>query len=441
MALRTTLTAALNRRVAQRTQPSDHRLQGGVMWRIAFLAVTSGLALALAAAPAQAVITEPIPADVPAGPPPIPSLPAAGETVPPADAISDPVEPDAGCGGWYQQSSYAGIWPAGSSWWEYECILAEVIYPSCTGMPGQCDAGYWEIGSWTDRYYWDGSRAVFYGEHSQYGCDLWWDAPTARWYRVEPFPCPSATAPENAAPAAGFTVDCSQQSCSFDGSGSTDSDGTIQAYSWALGDGATVTGKTTQHTYTEAGFYAVKLTVTDDQGATDTVTKTVTIEPPPPPNAAPTASISFDCAGLSCNFNGGGSSDSDGTIQAYGWDLGDGSSGSGKTAQHSYAQAGSYTAKLTVTDDDGATGTASKAVTLIGLTARGYKVKGLQRVDLSWNGGAGTGFDVYRDGQKVATAAGSSYTDNPDRKGSGSYSYKVCQTASPICSNQTAVTF
>jgi peptidylprolyl isomerase len=56
-------------------------------------------------------------------------------------------------------------------------------------------------------------------------------------------------------------------------------------------------------------------------------------------------------------FNGADSYDTDGRIVSYSWDFGDGSTATGATASHAYAQAGSYTVALTVTDDDGATDT------------------------------------------------------------------------------------
>jgi chitodextrinase len=72
------------------------------------------------------------------------------------------------------------------------------------------------------------------------------------------------------------------------------------------------------------------------------------------PNAPPAAVTAFACSGLVCAFDGNGSSDADGAIVAYAWDFGDGTSGTGAGLQHEYSQPGTYTATLTVTDDDGA---------------------------------------------------------------------------------------
>ena len=86
--------------------------------------------------------------------------------------------------------------------------------------------------------------------------------------------------------------------------------------------------------------------------------------PPPEPNVPPTASFTFSCTGLSCNFDGSGSSDSDGNIVGYAWSFGDGSSGSGVTPSQTYGAAGTYTVTLTVTDNEGATGSTSQPVTV-----------------------------------------------------------------------------
>jgi PKD repeat protein len=67
----------------------------------------------------------------------------------------------------------------------------------------------------------------------------------------------------------------------FDGSASSDPDGSITAYAWAFGDGGTATGATAIHQYTKAGAQTAKLTVTDDSGATASSTQTITVTLPP----------------------------------------------------------------------------------------------------------------------------------------------------------------
>lgn len=56
----------------------------------------------------------------------------------------------------------------------------------------------------------------------------------------------------------------------FDGSGSSDEVGRIVSWAWELGDGSLIEGETVTHAYSEPGRYDVTLTVTDDDGATDT---------------------------------------------------------------------------------------------------------------------------------------------------------------------------
>lgn len=89
-----------------------------------------------------------------------------------------------------------------------------------------------------------------------------------------------------------------------------------------------------------------------------------TIGPPPAGNQPPTAVFSSSCTDLACSFDGTGSSDPDGTIASFTWDFGDGSTASGGTTAHTYASAGTYTARLSVTDDGGATATASRILTV-----------------------------------------------------------------------------
>ncbi|PRY49342.1 PKD domain-containing protein [Geodermatophilus tzadiensis] len=81
-------------------------------------------------------------------------------------------------------------------------------------------------------------------------------------------------------------------------------------------------------------------------------------------NLAPTAAVDVAVSDLTATVNGTSSADVDGTVAGYAWEFGDGVTGTGPTASHTYAAAGTYTVRLTVTDDDGATGTTTRVVTV-----------------------------------------------------------------------------
>jgi trimeric autotransporter adhesin len=140
----------------------------------------------------------------------------------------------------------------------------------------------------------------------------------------------------NVKPVADFTSEVTKQSVAFDGSGSTDSDGSIASYAWDFGGGATSTLAKPIHSYATVGDFSVTLTVTDDDGATGTVTKTVSTVA----NAKPTAAFTSHVTKLAAAFDGSGSSDSDGTVASYAWDFGDGSTGTGAKPSHSTRRPG-----------------------------------------------------------------------------------------------------
>ncbi|GAA4359798.1 PKD domain-containing protein [Angustibacter luteus] len=169
------------------------------------------------------------------------------------------------------------------------------------------------------------------------------------------------TAP-NQAPTAAFTATPTNLSVAFDGSTSHDGDGSVVSYAWNFGDGATDTGITTSHTYTDPGTYVVKLTVADDDGATNLTQQSVVVTAPA--NVNPVAAFTVTKSNLHVAVNATTSHDPDGSISSYEWSFGDGSTDTGVTSAHDYAAGDTYVVTLKVTDNRGGTNTTTQSVTV-----------------------------------------------------------------------------
>jgi len=201
--------------------------------------------------------------------------------------------------------------------------------------------------------------------------------------------------------------------------GSMDEDGHIVSYLWDLGDGNNSDQENPEHSYDEAGQYNISLTVTDNEGATNTATATVVVNPagdmdgdgdvdkndiralslairrgeqldpafdingdgvinsrdvramrsicsynrctdiapPPEPPTAVAAGNNNVEQFHEITFSSTGSNDNYGRIVSYSWDFGDGEKSTQANPSHTFAQVGSYNVVLTVTDNDGMTGT------------------------------------------------------------------------------------
>jgi len=152
----------------------------------------------------------------------------------------------------------------------------------------------------------------------------------------------------------------------FGAAGSTDPDGAIQRYAWDFdGDGVTdATGRAVTHRYGVAGTYDARLTVTDTDGYTDTASRTITVQAAPTADAGPDKTVTD---GETVTYDASGSTDTDGTITGYEWDLdGDGTyEQTGETVSHAYSSHGTHTATVRVTDDDGLTDTDSVETTVL----------------------------------------------------------------------------
>lgn len=162
---------------------------------------------------------------------------------------------------------------------------------------------------------------------------------------------------------------CANTLVQFDGSGSRDFDGLVNAYHWDFGDGESAGGKNPTHVYEFPGVYQVRLTITGDRtgdcGNTNADEAVITVHEAPlaafdAPSSAPVgAAVAFDASGSSASKHpfigqsaGDGKKDSDsGTIVSHKWDFGDGNVAEGVSVRHVYKTFGNYFVTLTVTSD------------------------------------------------------------------------------------------
>jgi PKD repeat protein len=139
----------------------------------------------------------------------------------------------------------------------------------------------------------------------------------------------------------------------------------LTSWAWNFGDGSTASGREVDHRF-EEGTHLVRLTVTDTNGISASTSRSVTVGSGP----TPTASFTFSpTSGNQPNqpvfFNGSGSTAGGGRrLVDFDWDFGDGQTAGGAVTSHTYAQPGSYTVTLEVTDDVGQTAIATRTVSV-----------------------------------------------------------------------------
>jgi PKD domain-containing protein/Big-like domain-containing protein len=132
-----------------------------------------------------------------------------------------------------------------------------------------------------------------------------------------------------------------------------------------FGDGnrGTITGnaQVVQHVYTAPGQYVVTAIATDSAGNTGSASVVMIVGNFTDPKAVFTVSPSTGNAGSPFQFNGSDSTPP-ANIVSYQWDFGDGTTATGQTTSHSYAVAGTFTVRLTVTDSAGRTATSTQSL-------------------------------------------------------------------------------
>jgi PKD repeat protein len=124
----------------------------------------------------------------------------------------------------------------------------------------------------------------------------------------------------------------------------------MKKWEWDFGDGTTGTGKETKHTYTTKGAKTIKLTVTNECDALFTTTTYLTVYCSSPTPSASTSS-SNPKIGEEVTFTGGVGAADASKMKKWEWDFGDGTTGTGKEAKHTYSVKGLKAVKLTVTNE------------------------------------------------------------------------------------------
>jgi len=169
--------------------------------------------------------------------------------------------------------------------------------------------------------------------------------------------------PGSTSPVLGATVN-------FNPSGSSDPDGSLVQFDWEFGDGTSLSRTNAlpiQHVFQSAGSKQVRLTVTDNDGLSSSTTADIQVRL----NAAPVAFVilpTTPVSGMPLTFSPSGSSDSDGFLVKYDWEMGDGTTYTRLNTDavlavtHQYAGPGTYQVKLKVTDNDNATHTIQQAL-------------------------------------------------------------------------------
>lgn len=167
-------------------------------------------------------------------------------------------------------------------------------------------------------------------------------------------------------------------------------------------------------------------------------------------NDKPIADFSFTRDGLSVAFTD--QSSDDGKLTSWLWDFGDNTEGSTvQNPSHTFV-AGTYQVTLTVTDNDGATATASQDVTVgeptaaLNLTVTTSKIRGVKHAALAWNSEDHLTYvvswttDWGGDGSSDPISGGS-FEHSTGDKGGGSATYQVCDAGTNTCSNAVTATW
>ena len=174
-------------------------------------------------------------------------------------------------------------------------------------------------------------------------------------------------------PTASFTIDDKGQCLQGNSYQFTDqssiSSGTL-SYDWSFGDGSSAAQASPIHSYTAQGRYVSEVIVTSGKSCKDTTSKAIEVHPVPQP------SFSYKEDSVQCLANNQYNLLNNSTIargsQSYRWNLGDGTTTSGRTPSHTYSNTGNYTIELRAISDSGCVDTTSRKVAVAPMPESGF---------------------------------------------------------------------
>jgi hypothetical protein len=238
--------------------------------------------------------------------------------------------------------------------------------------------------SYKKTYYW---RIVAWDNHGASVEGTLWSFTTEKQNTQPPYNPPYNPPPTNQDPIANASASETSEFINtpviFDGSLSSDEDGSITNYTWSFGDETAGYGDVTTHAYVSPGEYIVTLTVTDNEGATDDDTITIVISKPNiPPNTPEVGGKTTGKQDIEYAYTAVSSDADNDTIQyTFNWDDGktdktDFIASSIETSQtHSWTSAGIYTITVKAFDNKTESGTTRYTI-LIDVLLIDDKIKG-----------------------------------------------------------------
>jgi PKD repeat protein len=178
-------------------------------------------------------------------------------------------------------------------------------------------------------------------------------------------------------------------------------------FTWLLGDGETAEGDAVEYAYDRPGRYTVTLFADDTSQRTRGIRYTTRVLHVNQPPHAGAGADRRACPGETLSFDASASRDRDGAVTRWRWYFGDGATAEGETAEHAFAEPGTYEVRLTVEDDSGSTCNVTSDTLQVAVNAPPVADAGPDRS--AWVGGANDVLELDGSGSSDPDGSALSY--------------------------------